>query len=86
MKTRKLSKLGARSVQRHVYLCEGATHAHGHKLYAFGYETLAEIFDTSLEGIKKRVQRGRLDPQDLKSLFEAYREFVERRDGRNLPE
>ncbi len=62
---------------RTVNLCEGTAQGRGMdtgpvKLWAFGYDTLAHLFGTSLEAIRKRVQRGTIDPTDLKSLIESY--------------
>lgn len=44
------------------------------RLWAYGYEDLAELFGTTAEGIRQRVKRGTLDPSDLEDICRAYYE------------
>ena len=44
------------------------------KLWAYGYEDLAELFGTTVEGIRQRVKRETLDPGDLEDICRAWHE------------
>jgi hypothetical protein len=44
------------------------------KLWAYGYEDLAQLFGTTAEGIRCRVKRGTFDPGDLEDICRAWYE------------
>ena len=44
------------------------------RLWAYGYEDLAELFDTTPEAMRQRVKRGTLDPGDLDDICRAWYE------------
>ena len=52
------------------------------KLWAYGYQDLAELFGTSPEAIRQRVKRGTLDPSDLESVCRAWARWT---TGEDVP-
>lgn len=44
------------------------------RLWAYGYADLAQLFGTTTQAIRSRVQRGTLDPSDLEDICRAYYE------------
>ena len=42
------------------------------KLWAFGLEDYAELFGISVVGVRRMIQRGKVDPGDLGSVCEEY--------------
>jgi hypothetical protein len=44
------------------------------RLWAYGYEDLAELFGTTPRAIRARVERGTLDPSDLEDICRAWYE------------
>lgn len=54
--------------RRHVTLCDGTPVRGRHRLWAFGYESLASLTGLSVGTLRNMVSAGTLDPSDLASV------------------
>lgn len=60
-----------RGIRRSVHLCSGAQDK-GVKLWAFGYESLAQLYGVPPGTVRQWVNRKRLDPHSLESICEMW--------------
>ena len=58
--------------RRTVHTSSGVPQRGRPRLWAFGYVDLAALFGTSVDVVRKWVERGKLDPCRLQSIVDAY--------------